>query len=1534
MERDDDTVVPQRRACGVSSVAPHVRRAVDFTRVSVHRGVQFVTTTPTSRYIAAVLTEATHYALERASWAVSAIQAHDPEWSYTDEVVKGERWLTRVVFVPFLRATGGCRRLGWYERQLVETNEGGDEDAPSKRQLPEGLDGPADFRSDDFARWVRDRALGEERDEEAGYHVAKLAVVAPAKWQLADACSACGERFGPSKHRHHCRLCGRSVCRAHGSRYRALPALAAHLGANPHRVCEECDARMDSLATAERAAWRVCRVKMLLRHRESGGLRPYFDVAVDTATNKARRLLKAAAAVARTCPLLAPASATITVEVLEILCKYGPAGLATLVLRREFVEAAELLRRVARVDAAWPLSAHELTAAIYYLLALRRGARGSDPDAEKRQFASCERCDEETLRDLRAAAPAAIWCYLESPTAVELVARQQGYALLFENGWGRQREAVAQPGFICLAKRDGTARRKTAILAVRGTASVHDVATDVRAFPAPFPPQRDFEGNGAWTSVSGTFAFAGMARAAQWLYDETAPALLALAAGGYDLVLTGHSLGAGVASLLSVMLRNGFDDRGLGHARVRCFGFATPACVDRALADKTVGLITSVVLHDDVVPRLTARSLRALMAELLRQRETCMRRWRDDLDAVWGRLRHGLWAPRWRDSLLRESAASSRIEASRDDESRLFPDEAPQAAAPPPPYLPPRGRTASSDDDDARFFADDFDDVDKLPELFVPGRVVHIYSWRGTYEAAIVDRGCEALADIAVSANMISDHSIQSHFDAITEVLDVRRAPENPPPWQPFHATDSCQCCGAKFTWHVTSNSEAQTYREKHNCRSCGLLVCDPCSKRRKPLPRIGLLEPSRVCDRCHFQGFSDNHRTVVWWWSQLVVACRGLAPFFSNNNNRGRGVLVVAKSSTEGQPYLEEDVLVASDPHDILDAEGWPCDEEKEIDAGLVTLRSEGEESVVHELARYEINDDDDDEELRSLLSRLRSEVEGKEDEESASIMRSIKRCEAYVEAHYGAVDAVADARAALAFAATTDAVAEEAFEDARSVGLLSDEGRNRSWYSGIDVPADLLSADDDEMDAAYSELLESAGRNSRVEDDEKEVRVSSSSIGIDLGTTNSAAAIVVDGVPRLVPPGMRPSVVCFVDLSLDAEVFVDEDDPAFGAALADETVLAVVGKDAEALRGGVHGASVCSRVKRILGRDATRAERRRVGTFRSHGGRDSDSDVALAIPALPFRVAASEVSAEIVRQLKRDADRFLAPLVATRAVVGIPARFDAWARDATRDATIRAGFDDVRLLTEPEAAAIAFGRTRSDASKNLTLLVFDLGGGTFDASVVRVRNANATLVSVGGDPRLGGDDFDAALAEYLAKRFYDAHNVSIRAPTARLRLLAEAERCKRVLSGRKEVRARARCLARANRETGERSRGGRPLDLNETLDRRTFESLCRPLFRDIEAAALAVCEEANISLPKIGEEEENGVLRNALDAVLLVGGATRMPAIGRMLRRITGLPLSRIVANDALNPEEAVALGAAIHAADLDARGVFPPDPPPAIL
>ncbi|EGB12305.1 hypothetical protein AURANDRAFT_15342, partial [Aureococcus anophagefferens] len=121
-------------------------------------------------------------------------------------------------------------------------------------------------------------------------------------------------------------------------------------------------------------------------------------------------------------------------------------------------------------------------------------------------------------------------------------------------------------------------------------------------------------------------------------------------------------------------------------------------------------------------------------------------------------------------------------------------------------------------------------------------------------------------------------------------------------------------------------------------------------------------------------------------------------------------------------------------------------------------------------------------------------------------------------------------------------------------------------------------------------------------------------------------------------------------------------------------------------------------------------------------------------------------------------------------------PARFDDAAREATITAARLGGFDAVHLITEPEAAALAYGSRVRGGGATQRVLVFDLGGGTFDASVVLLADANATLASLGGDAKLGGDDFDAALAEHLSDRFYDAHGLPVAAPTARLRLLAEA--------------------------------------------------------------------------------------------------------------------------------------------------------------
>jgi hypothetical protein len=139
-----------------------------------------------------------------------------------------------------------------------------------------------------------------------------------------------------------------------------------------------------------------------------------------------------------------------------------------------------------------------------------------------------------------------------------------------------------------------------------------------------------------------------------------------------------------------------------------------------------------------------------------------------------------------------------------------------------------------------------------LPRLFIPGRIVHVYSHRGVYKAAYVPRDFRELRRISLAGNMLSDHRCKDYYEALLETVSARRAPEHAPHWTGFDEDDTCSCCASRFTWASTSQSKAQEARDKHNCRSCGTLVCNPCSTNRIPLPSIGLTTAARVCDRCY----------------------------------------------------------------------------------------------------------------------------------------------------------------------------------------------------------------------------------------------------------------------------------------------------------------------------------------------------------------------------------------------------------------------------------------------------------------------------------------------------------------------------------------------------------------------------------------------------------------------------------------------------------------------------------------------------------
>ena len=139
-----------------------------------------------------------------------------------------------------------------------------------------------------------------------------------------------------------------------------------------------------------------------------------------------------------------------------------------------------------------------------------------------------------------------------------------------------------------------------------------------------------------------------------------------------------------------------------------------------------------------------------------------------------------------------------------------------------------------------------------LPRMFIPGKIVHIYTHRGAYKATEVPCKFRELRHISLAGNMLSDHLARQYYEALLEVRSVRRARARLPEWTGFGEESTCACCASRFTWASTSDTEAQEARDKHNCRKCGGLVCNPCSQNHLPLSELGITVPSRVCDRCY----------------------------------------------------------------------------------------------------------------------------------------------------------------------------------------------------------------------------------------------------------------------------------------------------------------------------------------------------------------------------------------------------------------------------------------------------------------------------------------------------------------------------------------------------------------------------------------------------------------------------------------------------------------------------------------------------------
>ncbi len=370
---------------------------------------------------------------------------------------------------------------------------------------------------------------------------------------------------------------------------------------------------------------------------------------------------------------------------------------------------------------------------------------------------------------------------------------------------------------------------------------------------------------------------------------------------------------------------------------------------------------------------------------------------------------------------------------------------------------------------------------------------------------------------------------------------------------------------------------------------------------------------------------------------------------------------------------------------------------------------------------------------------------------------------------------------------------------------------------------------------------------------------------VGIDLGTTNSVVAVMEGGKPLVIAnsEGMRttPSVVGF---NKDGELVV-------GQMARRQTVL--------------NPQNTYYNIKRFMGRKYSELnpDSKRVPyTVR----RDEEGNVKIKCPRLSKDFAPEEISAMILRKLAEEAARYLGEEV-TGAVITVPAYFNDSQRQATRDAGRIAGLEVMRILNEPTAAALAYGLEQQDSKK---ILVFDLGGGTFDVSILEVGDGVFEVKATSGDTQLGGNDFDKKIVDWLAEQFLEQEGIDLRKDRQALQRLTEAaEKAKIELSGVSVTDINLPFIIAT--EDG-------PKHIETRLSRAQFEELCGDLISRLRRPLKRALSDAGLSPVQIGE-------------VVLVGGATRMPVVKELVRSFIDRE-----PNQNVNPDEVVAVGAAIQA------------------
>ena len=370
---------------------------------------------------------------------------------------------------------------------------------------------------------------------------------------------------------------------------------------------------------------------------------------------------------------------------------------------------------------------------------------------------------------------------------------------------------------------------------------------------------------------------------------------------------------------------------------------------------------------------------------------------------------------------------------------------------------------------------------------------------------------------------------------------------------------------------------------------------------------------------------------------------------------------------------------------------------------------------------------------------------------------------------------------------------------------------------------------------------------------------------IGIDLGTTNSVVSVLEGANPNVIPnsEGGRttPSVVAY---TTNGEVLVGQ--------LAKRQAV-------------VNPENTFYSVKRFIGCKYEEIQDE-VSRISYRVKKDENGKVKIAAPNVNKDFSPEEISASVLKKLVGDASKFLKENV-TQGIVTVPAYFNDSQRLATKDAGTIAGLEVLRILNEPTAAALAYGL---DKKTNEVILIFDLGGGTFDVSVLEVGDEVFEVLSTSGDTHLGGDDFDQVIVDYVIKQFEKTEGVNLyKEKQALQRIIEASEKAKIELSTIQSTRISLPFIY-IDKQT--------PKNIDLEIDRSKFEELSRGLLEKCKLPVQKALQDAKLS-------------KSEIDQVILVGGSTRIPAVKNLLKDLLGKPL-----NETVNPDEVVAMGAAVQA------------------